>query len=94
MLRRAAVALTAAAALTVATTGSASAGGWYRYATSADLGHRLTVCAEDLTVREFIGVLKRGQTFLVEGFQTSEWVYGFAYGDVNARGWVQNGWFC
>jgi hypothetical protein len=23
-----------------------------------------------------------------------EWVYGFAYGNVNAHGWVQNGWFC
>ncbi|KOV85544.1 hypothetical protein ADL03_13615 [Nocardia sp. NRRL S-836] len=80
--------------MTAATTGSASAGGPYRYATSADVGNRLTVCAEDLTVREFIGVLKRGQTFEVKGFNTGEWVYGFAYGNVNANGWVQNGWFC
>lgn len=50
--------------------------------------------AEDREVRDFVGVLKRGQTFEVKGFNTNEWVYGFAYGNVNANGVVQNGWIC
>ncbi|MBU7597610.1 hypothetical protein JGS22_008235 [Streptomyces sp. P38-E01] len=60
---------------------------------------RKTVCAEDLFVRAtaphgaWIGTLKKGQTFLVEQ-PGGNWVYGFAYGDINRRGWVQNGWFC
>ncbi|SPL88859.1 unnamed protein product [[Actinomadura] parvosata subsp. kistnae] len=43
-----------------------------------------------------MGVLRRGDTFTVKGFDGAykEWVYGFAYGRVNAHGWVQNGWFC
>jgi hypothetical protein len=40
-----------------------------------------------------MGTLYTGQTFLVEQVDGS-WVYGFAYGDVNRHGWVQNGWFC
>jgi hypothetical protein len=40
-----------------------------------------------------MGTLYRGQTFLVEQ-AGGDWVYGFAYGDINRRGWVQNGWFC
>lgn len=61
-------------------------------------GHRETVCAESLAVRTgpvgaWMGVLTRPQTFLVEEVH-GDWVYGFAYGDVNRHGWVQNGWFC
>lgn len=69
-------------------------------ATAADgtVGERETVCAEDLFVRTqpvgaWMGTLYRSQTFLVERV-SGDWVYGFAYGDVNRRGWVQNGWFC
>ncbi|WP_242907480.1 hypothetical protein [Actinomadura terrae] len=43
------------------------------------------------------GYLGKPQTFTVQGVDAefgSEWVYGFAYGDVNAHGYVQNGWFC
>jgi hypothetical protein len=83
-----------ASVLTLGVAGTASAGDWYRSATSSDSGSRLTVCAQDVLVRDFVGVLHHGQTFRVEGFDGGEWVYGFAYGDVNARGWVQNGWFC
>ncbi|MFJ4467108.1 hypothetical protein ACIP2X_06220 [Streptomyces sp. NPDC089424] len=63
------------------------------------VGQRETVCAQDLFVRvtaphgAWMGTLYRGQTFLVEQ-AGGEWVYGFAYGDINRRGWVQNGWFC
>ncbi|MET7639112.1 hypothetical protein [Streptomyces sp. NPDC005438] len=62
-------------------------------------GKRETVCAEDLAVRvtaphgAWMGDLRKGQTFLVEE-AGGNWVYGFAYGDINRRGWVQNGWFC
>ncbi|WP_206337294.1 hypothetical protein [Streptomyces sp. Z26] len=62
-------------------------------------GKRETVCADDLAVRvtaphgAWMGTLFRGQTFLVEE-AGGDWVYGFAYGDINRRGWVQNGWFC
>ncbi|MET7370629.1 hypothetical protein ABZS61_33160 [Streptomyces sp. NPDC005566] len=70
-------------------------------ATAADgtVGQRETVCAQDLFVRvtaphgAWMGTLYRGQTFLVEQ-AGGDWVYGFAYGDINRRGWVQNGWFC
>lgn len=70
-------------------------------ATAADgtAGQRETVCAQDLFVRvtaphgAWMGTLYRGQTFLVEQ-AGGDWVYGFAYGDINRRGWVQNGWFC
>lgn len=62
-------------------------------------GVRETVCAQDLYVRTtaphgaWMGTLYRGQTFLVEQ-AGGDWVHGFAYGDINRRGWVQNGWFC
>lgn len=67
-------------------------------AADGHVGVRETVCAESLAVRTqplgaWMGVLHYPQTFLVEQVQGS-WVYGFAYGDVNRRGWVQNGWFC
>lgn len=61
---------------------------------------RLTVCAQDLYVRDapagiFIGTLYQGQTMEVTKYSPSgEWAYGFAYGHVNKWGWVQNGWFC
>ncbi|MFP2930698.1 hypothetical protein ACLESO_36975 [Pyxidicoccus sp. 3LG] len=61
---------------------------------------RLTVCAVDLYVRDapagiFIGTLYKGQTMLVTRYSPSgDWAYGFAYGNVNKWGWVQNGWFC
>ncbi|MFD4692535.1 hypothetical protein [Streptomyces sp. NBC_00683] len=68
-------------------------------AANGTVGQRETVCAQDLFVRvtaphgAWMGTLYRGQTFLVEE-AGGDWVYGFAYGDINRRGWVQNGWFC
>ncbi|MGA5069081.1 hypothetical protein ACPB9E_35825 [Streptomyces exfoliatus] len=67
-------------------------------AANGTIGERETVCAQDLFVRTaplgaWMGTLYQGQTFLVESKQ-SGWVYGFAYGDINRRGWVQDGWFC
>ncbi|MDQ0797642.1 hypothetical protein [Streptomyces sp. B1I3] len=68
-------------------------------AADGTVGQRETVCAQDLAVRvtaphgAWMGTLYRGQTFLVEE-GGGDWVYGFAYGDINRRGWVQNGWFC
>jgi hypothetical protein len=62
-------------------------------------GARMTVCAQSLYVRTapagatVIGVLAYPQTFDVSGVQNG-WVYGFAYGNINAYGWVQDGWFC
>ncbi|MGK5741091.1 hypothetical protein [Micromonospora sp. URMC 103] len=41
-----------------------------------------------------MGTLYRGQTFLVEGPRSGGYVYGFAYGHINRRGWVQDDWFC
>lgn len=63
------------------------------------VGERETICADSLTLRRtaphgaWDGDLRRGQTFFVES-GSGEWLYGFAYGDLNRRGWVQNGWFC
>ncbi|MFG3200083.1 hypothetical protein ACGFYT_28595 [Streptomyces sp. NPDC048208] len=67
-------------------------------AANGTVGTRETVCAQDLFVRTeplgaWMGTLSKGQTFLVESKQ-SGWAYGFAYGDINRRGWVQDGWFC
>ncbi|MDG9715380.1 hypothetical protein [Streptomyces sp. DH24] len=82
----------AVAALTAVATGPAGAA-------DGTVGERETVCAQDLFVRvsaphgAWMGTLHRGQTFLVEQ-AGGDWVYGFAYGDINRRGWVQNGWFC
>ena len=61
-------------------------------------GERETVCADSLYVRTepggaFLGTLYRPQTFYVERV-SGDWAYGFAYGDVNRHGWVQDGWFC
>ncbi|GLY24931.1 hypothetical protein [Micromonospora sp. NBRC 101691] len=68
-------------------------------AANGTIGVRETVCANDLFVRTqpvgaWMGTLYRGQTFLVEGPRSGGYVYGFAYGDINRRGWVQDGWFC
>ncbi|HEY2698995.1 MAG TPA: hypothetical protein VGJ45_26290 [Pseudonocardiaceae bacterium] len=41
----------------------------------------------------WMGTLYKPQTFLVEQLD-GDWVRGFAYGDINRDGWVQNGWFC
>jgi hypothetical protein len=62
------------------------------------VGERMTVCAQTLDLRTaplgpWQGTLYHGQTFLVESLD-GDWVYGFAYGDINRDGWVQNGWFC
>jgi hypothetical protein len=67
-------------------------------AANGHVGVRETVCADTLAVRTeplgaWMGVLKRGQTFLVDQANGS-WAHGFAYGDINRKGWVQDGWFC
>ncbi len=67
-------------------------------AANGTVGVRETVCAQSLAVRTaplgaWMGTLYHPQTFLVKKVQ-GEWVYGFAYGDINRDGWVQNGWFC
>lgn len=89
--RLATLALAAAATVAMAAGPAGAANG--------TVGERETVCANDLFVRvtaphgAWLGTLYRGQTFLVEQ-DGGDWVYGFAYGDINRRGWVQNGWFC
>lgn len=67
-------------------------------AANGTVGVRETVCAQDLELRTEpggarMGTLHNPQTFLVERI-SGEWAYGFAYGDINHRGWVQDGWFC
>jgi hypothetical protein len=62
------------------------------------VGQRMEVCAASLAVRTaplgpWMGTLAKPQTFLVKQLD-GDWVYGFAYGDINRDGWVQNGWFC
>ena len=85
-----AAAFVVAALLTAAAPAQAYSGG--------TVGQRETVCAQDLAVRTapggaWMGTLYYGQTFLVERI-SSGWAYGFAYGYINRRGWVQDGWFC
>ncbi|MFI1194908.1 hypothetical protein ACH4T9_16830 [Micromonospora sp. NPDC020750] len=68
-------------------------------AANGTIGERETVCAGDLFVRTqpngaWMGTLYQGQTFLVEGPRSGGYVFGFAYGHLNRRGWVQDGWFC
>jgi hypothetical protein len=81
----------------------AQANGPYRYANHNDHGKRMSICAQSLAVRHSPGggafaYLYQPQTFLVKDAGRLEfgggWVYGFAYGNVNAHGWIQNGWFC
>jgi uncharacterized protein YgiM (DUF1202 family) len=63
------------------------------------IGKRETVCAEDLYVRvgpgdaAWMGTLLKGQTFQVES-RSGTSVYGFAYGNINRKGWVKDGYFC
>lgn len=63
------------------------------------VGVRETVCAQTLQFRSGPnsgandGQLAYGQTFQVESRANGE-VYGFAYGDINRNGYVQDGWFC
>jgi hypothetical protein len=63
------------------------------------IGARQAVCAQSLYVRTapndgpWMGTLTYGQTFLVES-RSGDYVYGFAYGNINRRGYVQDGWFC
>lgn len=85
-----AAAVTAAALCVVAAPAEAYSGG--------TPGERETVCAQTLAVRTeplgaWLGTLYQGQTFLVYRV-SGQWVEGFAYGHINHRGWVQNGWFC
>lgn len=87
------IAAAATMALSVVVTTAAPA-----HAANGTVGVRETVCAETLDVRTaplgaWMGTLYKGQTFLVEQLDGS-WVYGFAYGNINRHGWVQNGWFC
>lgn len=58
----------------------------------------MVICAQSLSVRTApagaaVGVLGYAQSFDVVRVQNG-WVYGFAYGNLNAYGWVQDGWFC
>ncbi|MFE8599369.1 hypothetical protein KYC5002_28135 [Archangium violaceum] len=65
----------------------------------ARMGVRQSVCAQDLYVRvapndgAWTGTLKYGETFTPES-RNGDYVYGFAYGQLNRKGWVQDGWFC
>jgi hypothetical protein len=69
------------------------------------IGDRMTVCPQSLPNQVLpvrtqplgadAGSLVYPETFLVKRTDPSgEWVYGFAYGDINADYWVQNGYFC
>ncbi|MGW4271708.1 hypothetical protein ACWEGQ_04925 [Streptomyces seoulensis] len=81
---------------------AAYAGGPYLWANDGHVGKRLTVCAATLDVRSSYGGaafarLTQGETFTVHQNYAefgSEYVRGFAWGTVNAEGYVQNGWFC
>jgi hypothetical protein len=81
----------------------AIAGGPLRYANWNDVGRRMSICAQDLAVRSYPGgpafaYMYSGQTILIKDAGQvefgGEWVYGFVYGNVNAHGYIQNGWFC
>ncbi|MDG4826852.1 hypothetical protein O7635_33820 [Asanoa sp. WMMD1127] len=92
MVRRLGAVVLAAAAAVALTAAPARAD-------NGTIGVRETVCAQDLFVRTtpngaWMGTLYQGQTFLVEGPRSGGYVYGFAYGHINRRGWVQDGWFC
>ena len=69
-------------------------------AANGTVGQRETVCADSLYFRTephdgaFDGQLFRPQTFLVKGPKVGNYIYGFAYGDINRNGWVADGWFC
>jgi len=81
--------LVAAALLGAAATANADNG---------TVGERETVCADTLHVRTDPGgawfdTLSRGQTFQVDRVIPG-WAHGFAFGQINHEGWVQDGWFC
>jgi hypothetical protein len=87
-------AVAAGALLTVGVTVNAT----QAEAANGHVGTRETVCADTLELRVSPGgarsnTLHYGETFLVEQI-SGGWVYGFAYGQINHKGWVQDGWFC
>ncbi|MET9222485.1 hypothetical protein ACIQCJ_19115 [Streptomyces sp. NPDC093221] len=90
------------AVMLTVTQSAAYAGGPYLWANDGNIGQRMTVCAQTLDVRSSYGGtpfnhLTYGQTFTVHQNYAefgSEYVRGFAWGNVNAEGFVQNGWFC
>jgi hypothetical protein len=93
VIRARAVVAVAAVALAVSLTPAPAS------AANGVVGVREAVCADSLFVRTtaggaWMGTLYHGQTFLVEGPSSGGYIYGFAYGDINRHGWVQNGWFC
>lgn len=57
------------------------------------------MCADSLYLRTdpgtgaFDGQLFRGETFLVESRHGGS-LYGFAYGNINRKGYVADGYFC
>lgn len=68
-------------------------------AANGRIGVRETVCADTLALRVspgggWDGYLKYPQTFLVKGPREDGYIYGYAYGNLNRHGWVQDGWFC
>jgi hypothetical protein len=69
-------------------------------AANGRIGVRETVCAESLYFRKapqdgaYDGELHYPETFLVEGPKVGEYIKGFAYGGINRRGWVRDGYFC
>jgi hypothetical protein len=88
-------------AATVALAALSAVGAYHTFkVTPAQALTRKTICARDLYVRSapagaIIGTLFTGNSFDVERYSPSgDWVYGYAWGHVNAWGWVQNGWFC
>ena len=89
----AAVCLTAALVVLTKPTPSAEAA-------NGRIGVRETVCADSLYFRTephdgaYDGELNRPQTFLVEGPKVGKYIFGFAYGNINRRGWVADGYFC
>jgi hypothetical protein len=99
---RVVLATVAAAGLTLSMNPAALAGGPYLWANHDYIGKRFIVCADSLAVRHSKGgpafaYLHKNQTFTVENPGTEEfggeWVYGFAWGTVHSRGYVENGWF-
>ena len=93
-------------ALTAAVAGAAMiASALPAAAQDAIIGDRMTVCPQSLPNQVLpvrtqplgadAGSLVYPDTFLVKRTDPSgEWVYGFAYGHINADYWVQNGYFC
>ncbi|WP_158778644.1 hypothetical protein [Streptomyces cellulosae] len=101
---RVSAALAVAIAAVIGFTTPASAGGNLLWASGSSVGKRWTVCAQSLAVRSspngpaFGYLYGPDQTFTIYdsgNFEFGgEWVRGHAWGNVNADGYVQNGWFC